>query len=83
MILSSIRIELSYFTWSQENRSLTTEASTIGLSPGNWADEIEVWDRKTGREALFNKKMPIMRNGEILYYIYDNASTIRLHVFNS
>lgn len=77
-----LRTELANFTWSQENRTLTTEASAIGLGPGHWADEIEVWDRKTGREVLFNKKEPVVRNGEILYYIYGNASTIRLRVFN-
>jgi len=79
----NLRVEIAQFTWSQDNRTLTTEASTIGLGPGHWADEIEVWDRETDREAIFNKKMPVMRGGEIVYYVYDNASTIRLHVYNT
>ena len=77
-----LSVEITQFTWSQDNLTLITDASTIGLGPGHWADEIEVWNRKTGREALFNKKMPVMWNGEIQYYIYDNASTIRLYVYN-
>lgn len=77
-----LRTELSNFTWNQDTRMFITEASTIGLGPGHWADEIEVWNRGTGNECVFYKGDAFTKDGELAGYIYYNGSTIRLKVFN-
>jgi len=78
-----LRVEISQFTYVGDYRTFVTEASSIGLGPGHWADEIEVWDRKTGSEATFYKKNAMTRGGEIIGYTYDNASTLTLKVYNT
>ena len=77
-----LRVELSNFGWNNDYRCYITEASTIGLAPGYWVDEIEVWDRNTGREAIFYKGKAMKFQGELQGYSYGNASTITLKVYN-
>jgi hypothetical protein len=78
-----IRVEISQFTFVKEYRTFVTEASSIGLAPGHWPDEIEVWNRNTGNEAIFYKKNALTKWNELVGYSYDNASTLMLKVYNT
>jgi hypothetical protein len=61
---------------------LDAEASTLGLKPGTWPQELSGTD-DAGEPLPFYREHPIVRDGELVAYVYLNADqSWKLTVFN-
>lgn len=74
-------VNKSLVSLSEKTGSLLTEASTIGLGPGEWPDFISVVD-DAGNGFLFLKGTVDRRDGDITAVHYLTRDGLGLVVFN-
>lgn len=66
---------------SKDRTQLVTEASDVGLEPGEWPFFIALVD-DSGNGSLFRRGTPLMTNGELGGYGYYTQQGGHLVVFN-
>jgi len=64
-----------------EQGEVTAEASSLGLTPGDWPDFIAVVDERD-EGFLFGPGIMFMHGDEVGGYEYQNVNGLKLTVFN-
>lgn len=77
-------LSIKKFTYNEDHRTLTSEASDLGfpIRIGMWPESVMVFNSDNGVEAEFFKKKTISFRGEIVGMEYYNASTKTLRIYN-
>lgn len=78
--MMSHTVNIEHFSRNEETRNLVTEASDIGLKPGQWPEQIVVQSDKG--EASWQRSNSISFAGEFMGYNYVNGSTWTLRIYN-
>ena len=71
------------YDWDKTTRTFSACASDIGLGVGRWPDAIEVQNKEVPATGNFYKTSVVNLCGIFAGYIYTNASTLSLKIFNN
>ena len=79
------RFSTKEFTYDEDYRTLTSEASTLGfpINVNHWPLSIMLFNPDNGVEAEFFQKKPITLRDKIIGMKYDNASTKTVRIYNN
>ena len=75
-----LAVDTKELTWSDPFNAWIGEASEIGLAPGEWPAEIELYGEPGS--AVWYIATPMSHSGQFVGYNYANASTVTLKIYN-